>query len=128
MIHSPETESTALQLLSECWEQACRRHRKRGLSNPMLDDMNDRIAKDMLPRLLHLLHEKRDCDVQVLIHTVKRVIIEHMVYENATSQMEWEHSIDAQTKLVTAVVQAAREKLAAEGEWSDEPVTPMMFG
>jgi hypothetical protein len=94
----------------------------------MFEDMNDRIAKDMLPRLLHLLQEKRDCDVQVLIHTVKRVIIEHMVYENASSQMEWQHSIDAQTKLVTAVVQSAREKLASEGEWSDEPVPPMMFG
>ncbi|MFG0249932.1 MAG: hypothetical protein ACF8OB_13670 [Phycisphaeraceae bacterium JB051] len=128
MIHSPEIESSALQLLRDCWEQACRRHRKNGLSNPMLDDMNDRIAKDMLPRLLHLLHDKRDSDVQVLIHSVKRVIIEHMVYENATSQMEWEHSIEAQTKLVTAVVQAAREKLSAEGEWSDEPVPPMMFG
>lgn len=128
MIHSPETESATLSMLRECWEQSVLLKRSSSNLNPMLDDLNERISLDMLPMLTHLLHEKRNCDVQILISTVKRIIVEHMFYENAVSQVQWQQNIDAQVKLITAVVQAARERLISEGEWCKEPVTPMMFG
>lgn len=127
MIHTPEAESATLCMLRECWEQAALRKRS-AHHNPMLEDLNERISHEMLPMLTHLLHERRDCDVLVLVSTVKRIIVEHMFYENADSQVQWQHNIDAQVKLITAVVQAARERLISEGEWCKEPVTPQMFG
>ncbi|HAI13998.1 MAG TPA: hypothetical protein DCM28_20000 [Phycisphaerales bacterium] len=128
MIHSPEAESATLYMLRESWEQAVMRKQANSLPNPLLDDLNDRIAHDMLPMLVHLLQERHDCDIQLLMHTVKSIVVEHMFYENAVSQVQWQQNIDAQVKLITAVVQGARERLIAEGEWCKDPVAPQMFG
>ena len=90
MIHSPEAESATLYMLRESWEQAVMRKQANSLPNPLLDDLNDRIAHDMLPMLVHLLQERHDCDIQLLMHTVKSIVVEHMFYENAVSQVQWQ--------------------------------------
>lgn len=128
MIHSPEAESATLSMLCDCWQQAAKRKRPSPGTNPLLEDLHERIEHDMLPMLVHLLHERRDCDINHLLCTVRRITVEHMFYENAVTQSQWQQNIDAQVKLITAVVQAARERLIAEGEWSQEQNPPMMFG
>jgi hypothetical protein len=128
MIHTPETESATLEILQDCWEQAASRKIARRGTNPLREDLYERISHEMLPMVVHLLHERRDCDCSELVCTVKRLVIEHIFYENAVEAEQWQINVDSQVKMILQAMEVAREKLINEGEWSQEPVTPMMFG
>lgn len=128
MIHTPETESATLNVLRQSWDHLAKRKLERHGYNPLLEDLYERISHELLPMVVHLLHERRECDCSELVCTVKRLVIEHMFYENAVEADQWQINVDVQVKMILQSMQSAREKLINEGEWSQEPVTPMMFG
>jgi len=128
MTHCTEIEFATLETLRDCWRHYANQKRSQNPPNPFVEDLHRRISNEMLPMLVHLLHERRDCNCIELISTVQRIIIDYQFYENTAIQEQWHHNVDQQVALILEVMQATREKLINEGEWSNEPMPPMMFG
>ena len=128
MTHCTEIEFATLETLRANWSQMMNKKRARSRNNPFIEDLHIRISNDMLPMLVHLLHERRDCNCIELISTVQRIIIDHQFYENTANQDQWHRNVDEQVELILKAMQATCEKLIKEGEWSSEPMAPMMFG
>ena len=128
MYHSPEADSATLSLLRDCWDKAAQKKQAKAGDNPMLEDLHDHISRIVLPKLALLLDDRRECDCFEMVSTIKHMIIDHMFYENAVNQDQWQEKVDGHVKMILMVMHTTREKLINDEEWSKEPVAPMMFG
>lgn len=130
-----------LQLLHEEWERmpgststeqdgASRERKTKPKQDPYhAHELSPVIA--VLPGLIRLVHECTDRPVNKFRPVIKRLILEQVFMEvGGDSIVDAQHMMQVRehVELTVRVLVKVRHHGLGKDEWSDAPVTPMMFG
>lgn len=86
----------------------------------------------LVPEFLNLVLEEHDRPIHELEPIIRRLIDEaDFVDENGDTTIgatTHGHEVEEQARLVVAMLMELRASATEHGQWSDAPVTPIMFG
>lgn len=85
----------------------------------------------VMPILLELLAECHDRPAHYFTPTIRRQLIEHcFIIDNGDDMDKQERvvSLEQQVQMLVRVLEQLRQTLLRQGQWSDAPVTPQMYG
>lgn len=109
----------------------CDREWPRHLNARRADGMQMCPVNWLLPDLLALIAENHDRPVRELQPMIRRLIEEHDFFDDAGDSMvetDRDELIDDYADLFVKALERVRRQALKQGEWSNLPVTPQMFG
>ena len=82
-----------------------------------------------VPLLVDLLFEFHNEPIEHMTTAVRRVIIEHCVVDEGGDALTHDtHAMEAGASLIMEELSALRQELLDSGQWSEQPVPPLMCG
>lgn len=124
-------EDSARQVLQSHWERFVQdRTRDDASSCALAPEVCPLLW--LVPEFLNLVLEEHDRPIHELEPIIRRLIDEaDFVDENGDTTIgatTHRREVDEQAKLVVAMLTEWRASAVEQGQWSDAPVTPIMFG
>ena len=85
----------------------------------------------LLPDLLAMVEESHDRPVRELTPTIRRMILEHNFVDaigDGLIESDEQARVERLVQVLVKVLEKVRKTALDEGQWSEAPVTPLMFG